>query len=105
MHKDVCYVMQVKLSPAGANVAFLIPVCSKYTVDTGEKHVCADVELSLVVQKRTLNVLLNDVCFLNSVRVLLFCVQDSLYALKVITYLYPIPSVGNFSWLDDPHIL
>ncbi len=64
--------MNVKFIWWCSNVTLLIPVCSSNTINTCDQHVVTNVELTIVVQERTVKIHLNNKC------ALLFCRSGNL---------------------------
>lgn len=86
------------------NVTELTPVAFHMAIDTGDEHVMPDIKFPPVVEKRLLDILLNNVSAIASIIQFHFVLQYSLDFLKGMADRDPIASVGQFSRLYDPDI-
>ena len=60
MNHAVCRVFHVVLSAAGAQIAVLIPVALQVAIDGRGQGIATNVELAVLVEQGTLDVLLNN---------------------------------------------
>ena len=72
----------------------LVPIPFKSSIDKGHQHEMPDIELPPLVQKRTLNVLLEDKCFLAAIKVSASLLQNGLYLLESQAYDDTVSPVG-----------
>ena len=61
MNEPIRHVFQVEVLAARAQVALIVPVALQVTVNGGHQRVAADVELAVLVQQRSLDILLNNI--------------------------------------------
>ena len=93
---DVAWIV-VELLAAGAQIALPVPVGLKLTAVRSHKSIAADVELSILVEKR-INVLLDQCAFANVCQFL-----DSFnYIFSTYLDRYTVSAIGVFSRFDDP---
>lgn len=53
--------MDIEVVRGSSNVTLLIPVGSSYTIKIGDQHIMSYVEFPLVIEKRPINIHLDDV--------------------------------------------
>lgn len=69
MHVSVRHIFDCELTTASTEVTFLIPVPLQVSIDSAHHCEGSNVKLSVLVQKRLLDVLLNDVTPLVPIKV------------------------------------
>lgn len=95
----------------GANITLLVPVGSCHSIEICHENVMSDIEFALVVEKRTINIFLNDVglwgftiiapCFLCLFLCLFYQIIEFI---DLINDYDSIASIAILSWLDNPYI-
>ena len=103
MNHSVGRVLDVVLAAARPQVAVLVPVALQVSVDRSCHSVAANVEFTILVEKGSLNVLLDDVAALVAVHLL--CLDQLLDVVEVTADLDTTASVGVLARLDDPKIV
>ena len=103
MDVTVWDILKSKLSAACTEVSIAVPVALQVTIYGAHQSETADVELSVLIEKRLLYVFLYDVR--PSVAIDVNILNEALYMIEFSADLYPTSSVGILSWLDDPQIL
>lgn len=91
-----------------ADIALLIPICSSHSIEICHEHVMSDIEFALIVEKRTINILLNNVS-LRSFKVialdLFLCLSYQIIEfVDLINDDDSVASVAVLPWLDYPYI-
>lgn len=66
--------MYIELIRWSSNISFFIPVSSSYTKKVSYQHIMSDIKLPIVVEKRSIDVHLDDECTLFSLLVLLWLI-------------------------------
>jgi len=103
MHQPVGYVLHAVLLARGSQIAVLIPVGLQVIIDGGGHDEAPDIELPILVQQRSFNILLDDVgSLLASVLVV---GADALDMGQVSAYVDTTASVGILARLYNPHFL
>lgn len=74
------------------------------TVNTCNHHIVPYIEFSTIIQKRSVEVLLQNVCSHAAVVKFLFVFYDALYLLQSTADGDTVPSIGEFSRFYDPDI-
>ena len=103
MNHAIGGVLDVVLAAAGSQVAVLIPVALQVSVDCGRQSVAADVELAILVEKGSFDVLLDDVA--TPMAVHLLRLNQTLDVVEVTADLDATATIGVLTWLDDPQII
>ena len=95
-------ILQVKIFAACSQIALIVPVSLKISIDWGHQSVASNVELSVFVEKRFLDVLLDNVWTLLAVYDL---VWDDVFNLgKFSADLDATTSVCVFTWFNYPNL-
>lgn len=105
MHHLITYVLHAVFIGRGAHVPLPKPVSPHYTVQTTYHHEMPYVELSTLVEQRSLQVLLDDVGLLDAIEVLLLFLQDGVQLIYLINHSYTLTPIGQLPRLDDPNVL
>ena len=103
MHKPVGDILEGELPATGPEIAIGIPVALQVAIDRAHEREASDIELTVLVQQRLLNILLYDVGTLYAIhsRVL----DKTLDVVQVFAHLDAAPSVCVFARLHDPELL
>lgn len=64
MYKPILQMPQTELLACSSNIPLLVPIPLNYTVDRCQQDVTPEVEFATIVQKRILEVFLDDHCAL-----------------------------------------
>lgn len=72
----LAYVLDVELVWWGADVALAEPICSHCSMQARDEHIMSNIEFPVFVEQRFLNIFLNYICFLRSIEMLLFFLED-----------------------------
>ena len=96
----VCRVFHIVLSAAGAQVSVLIPISLEVAVDSRGQCIAADVELTVLVEQGTLDILLNDKAA--PVATDMLSLDQLFYMIQITADLDATPSVSVLAGLHDP---
>lgn len=100
MNHAVRCILDVVLSTTGSEISVLVPVGLQVSVYCGRKEETTDVELSILIKQRLLNIFLYDVT--TSVAVNLLRLYQRLNVIEVTADLDATASVGVLTRLDNP---
>ena len=102
MYIPVGYVFSRELSATSSEVSFLVPVTLHIAIDSAHHCEASYVKLSILVQQRLFDVLLNDVTPFVPIHIR---VQNQVFnTVKVFADINATPSVGVLARLDDPNV-
>ena len=73
-------------------------------VDRSDEDIAANIEFSLVIEQRIINILLDYIGLKPAVWMRLLGTDNIINGLEVTVHCYASASVGDFSWLDNPYI-
>ena len=93
-------ILKSKLSAAGPEISIAVPVSLQVSIDGAHQGEAADVELSILIEERLLDVLLYDIR--SSVAIDVHILDQALDVIQLSADLYSASSVGVLAWLDDP---
>ena len=102
MDEPVGDVLQRELLATGPEVALSVPITLEVAVDGAHQSEASNVELPVLVQKRLLNVLLDDVRSLGTIHNSIL--DEVLDVVQVFTHLDTAATVGVLSWFHDPEL-
>jgi hypothetical protein len=103
MDKPVGNILKSELTATCPQIAIGVPIALEITIYGRHQSKTPDIKLTVFVEKRLLDILLDDVTPFNTIhsRVL----YQSLDVIKIFAHLYSTAPVGVLSRLDDPQLL
>ena len=70
-----------------------------------DEHIMSDIEFPIFVEQRFLDIFLNYVCFLRSIEMFLFFLEDIVQLIYLIDDCDALSAIGELSWFYYPYIL
>ena len=101
MNHAIVDIVQVEFSTRSSNVSLLVVISFKVAIDTCSHGICANIELSSVVQKRVVDILLHYAGSFPRFSALFY---DSFDIIVFFCNLDPLPSICVLSRFYNPHI-
>lgn len=97
-------VENIELIGSSSDVAFLVPVSFEDSVELADHHIVANIELSLLVKERSVDVELDNEGLFCTVLMLSLTFHDGIEFIRLIDDCDSIASISQFSWFHDPNI-
>lgn len=101
MYQLVIEFRSVVLSRTGPQIAIIVDIAFQVTVHRCDHAETPDIELAILVQSRTFNILLQ---YVSPILLVLILVNDVLYFTHFGMHRYPLPPIGVLSWLQYPNV-
>lgn len=103
MHIPVGNIFESEFSATSPKVAFLIPITLKIAANSAHHGKASNIEFSILVQKRSFDVLLDYVTSFESIHIgVAYKILD---LIKIFRDLDATPPVSVLTWFDDPQLL
>lgn len=103
MHKSIGHILEREFSAARPEVAIAIPIALQISIDGAHHRECPYVELSVLVEQRLLDVLLNYVG--PPVAIHVHVLDQTLDVIELFAHLYATTSICVLTWFDYPQVL
>ena len=86
------------------DVSISIPISFYCSVDTGHHHIMSQIDLSLLIKKRSFNITLQNIGSIAAIRVNLFLFQNAFDILQSKAHFDALASIAVLSRFDNPCI-
>ena len=103
MDKTVIKLVKIKFETTCPQIPFLVPVSLQDAIDACKEHKVTDIKFSSVIEEGSSDVGLDYIGF--GLPILMFFLLDEGWNITELSQIDAIPSVGIFSWLDNPQLI